>query len=169
LADAFRVFLLSSSFSRTEAFSFCYLFHARKVGVPACDKLPLQENASYSLEDRRVSWPKSRASASRWQIGRILVFCHFFLGRTSVDVERPFAPLSMGIVGKAGSLPSIPGTFLGLGFGNGDRGWGCILCVCSRVGICADCAYLGLQCLCLRKSVSLPHSRKWKWFMGASV
>ena len=106
---------------------FSYLFLARKVGDAVRDKLSSQKRL-LRFTGRRASELKSGTSAARWQ----LVAFGFLLGRTLCGCQRPFASL-MGIVGKAGSLPSIPGNFWGLwfGFGTGDRD-----ASCSRVGIC---------------------------------
>ena len=113
-----------------------------------------------------VSWTgvsmcrKSRASAARWQLGRILVFVlvvFFLLGRNLCGCQRPFASLSLGIVGKAGSLPSIPGTFWGFGFwffGNGGAGTWDASCVCSRVSIVLNAHFWGSNGLLFWESSS---------------
>ena len=95
--------------------------------------------------------------------------CFFLFGRNLCGCQRPFASLSLGIVGKAGSLPSIPGTFWGFGFWDGRAGTRDASCVCSRVSIVLNCAFWGSNGLwfLLGKRI-LAHPRKWRWlFMGS--
>ena len=95
----------------------------------------------------------------------------FLLGRTLCGCQRPFASLSLGIVGKAGSLPSIPGTFGGiwvwvcLGIG----GWytGCIVCLFTSEH-CAECAFFGARMVsCFWESASSHILGNRKWFHGS--
>ena len=93
LAGAFCDFsLLPSSFSRTEAFVFLISLTREKSGLQRATSCSPQENASCSIADRCVCEPKSRASAARWHLGRILVFVRRVfspLVETSVDVKGP--------------------------------------------------------------------------------
>ena len=130
------------------------------------------------LQSRGPACPCAEKAVRVLRGGNLVAFWFFsafvFLhGRTLCGCQRPFASLSLGIVGKAGSLPSIPGTFGGiwawvcLGIG----GWytGCIMCLFTSEH-CAECAFLGLEwSLVLGKRI-LPNPRKWRWlFMRACV
>lgn len=118
-------FAFPTSFSRTEASIpfLSYLFHARKAGDAACDKPLSPKTLSCSLADRRCPWAKKRLRGG----GKLAAFWFFLIsflrfGRNSVDA-RDLRFLSLGDCGKAGSLPSIPGTSIReLGFGFWD-GW----------------------------------------------
>lgn len=103
---------------------------------------------------------------------RILIFC-FFVPPWSKPLWMSNDPSLLSpweLLGRLALCPRYLGLFGDLGFlewGTGE--WGCILCGCSRVGICADCAFLGLECLLFWERVSLPRPRKWRWFLGAWV
>lgn len=158
-------------------FCFSYLFDAWKVGDAACDK-PLSLRKRFS-QSRGPACPCAEKAVRVLRGGNLvafwflrLFFFFFLLGRTLCGCQRPFASLSLGIVGKAGSLPSIPGTFWGFGFwffGNGGAGTWDASCVFTSEH-CAECAFLGLEwSLVLGKRI-LPNPRKWRWlFMRACV
>ena len=100
-----------------------------------------------------------------------LLFVFFLLGRNLCGCVKGPSLLFIGIVGKAGSLPSIPGTFwvwvwvfVGWGMVHGMH-----LVRVFTSQHCADCAFWGSSVSVFRKRIPCHVLGNGDGFMGAWV